>query len=234
MAGPDFRVVFYDSVHWELLRGFRSKACRLMEALEARSIVSAVYGSVARGDVDRSSDVDIIIPRVTSSSSVELALEIGGFRFFSRRIAQATPGHTPKAHIYLDPLEKVCVTFPLAPFRPLELEFYRFGGLLGLEGLGEGRRVPGCDKRLMLIQPTEKGHLESPVIGRESEVADIVGVRVEVVEERVRVLKRRGEIGRTGIVFQIDLEESEVFEEVLKRAADSNPIVRRRLRMSRD
>lgn len=224
------REVVYDSSHWELLRDLRARAMEVMEALASRNITSAIYGSVARGDVNEKSDVDVIIPYVVTSNTVELALRMGGFKVFSRRIAQATPSHTPKDHTYLDALERRCVTFPLASLRPLELEFYRFGGLLQLEGLGEGVRVPGCDKRLMLIQPTPKGHVESPIVGRESEAARVVGVGVEIVRERVRVLTRREEVGRTGIVFSVGLGEDEVFEEVLKRVADSNPIVRRRLR----
>jgi hypothetical protein len=179
--------------------------------------------------VNDDSDIDVIIPYVVSSHTVELALTMNGFEVYSRRIAQATPSHTPKAHIFLDSEEKQCVTFPLVPFRNLEFEFYRFGGFLELKDLREDKRVSGCDKRLMLIEPTSRGHFESPIEGREAEVAKIVGVSVDIVNERVRVLKRRGEVGRTGIVLSVDLGDGEVFEEVLKRLAESNPIVRRRL-----
>lgn len=222
--------VVYDSSRWELLRDLRAKTINIMEGLAARNLSSAVYGSVARGDVNEKSDVDVVIPYVVSSNAVELALKMRGFKVFSRRIAQATPSHTPKAYVYLDIFEGQCVTFPLAPLRALELEFYKFGGFLALEELREGRRVSGCDKRLMLIQPTPRGHVESSIVGRESEVARIVGVRVDIVRERVRVLTRREEVGRTGVVFTVDLGEDEVFEEVLKRVTDSNPIMRRRLR----
>ena len=229
MVSPDVKEVVYDSSHWMLLQELRGKAVKIMDALAARSLSSAVYGSVARGDVNKKSDVDVIFPYVTSSHTVELALQIGGFKIFSRRIAQATPSHTPKAHIYLDALDKACVTFPLASFRSLELEFYRFGGFQRVEEVKEEKRVPGCDKRLMLIQPTLSGHVASPIRGREREVARVVGVGVAIVEERIRVLTRREQVGRTGIVFSRDLEEDEVFEEALKRVADVNPIVRRRL-----
>jgi predicted nucleotidyltransferase len=229
MVSPDVKEAVYDSAHWTLLQELRGKAVKIMDALAARSLSSAVYGSVARGDVNKKSDVDVIIPYVASSHTVELALQMGGFKIFSRRIAQATPSHTPKAHIYLDALEEACVTFPLASFRSLELEFYRFGGFQRVEGVKEEKRVPGCDKRLMLIQPTLRGHMESPIRGREREVARIVGVGVTIVEERVRVLTRREQVGRTGIVFSRELDEDEVFEEALKQVADTNPIVRRRL-----
>jgi len=229
MVLPDVKEVVYDSAHWMLLQGLRGKAVKIMDALAARSLSSAVYGSVARGDVNKKSDVDVIIPYATSSHTIELALQMGGLKIFSRRIAQATPSHTPKAHIYLDAVEETCVTFPLASFRSLELEFYRFGGFQQVEEIKTGKRVPGCDKKLRLIQPTQTGHEESPIRGREWEVARIVGVGVAIVKERIRVLTRREKVGRTGIVFSRDLEEDEVFEEALKQVADTNPIIRRRL-----
>ena len=229
MVFPDVKEVFYDSAHWMLLQGLRGKAVKIMDALAARSLSSAVYGSVARGDVNKKSDVDVIIPYATSSHTVELALRMGGLQIFSRRIAQATPSHTPKAHIYLDAVDETCLTFPLTSFRSLELEFYRFGGFQQVEEIKTEKRVPGCDKRLRLIQPTQTGHVESLIRGREREVARIVGVGVRIVEERIRVLTRRERVGRTGIVFSRDLEEDEVFEEALKQVSDTNPIVRRRL-----
>ncbi len=229
MVLPDVKEVFYDSAHWMLLQGLRGKAVKIMDALAARSLSSAVYGSVARGDVNKKSDVDVIIPYATSSHTVELALRLGGLQIFSRRIAQATPSHTPKAHIYLDAVDETCLTFPLTAFRSLELEFYRFGGFQRVEEIKTEKRVPGCDKRLRLIQPTQTGHVESLIRGREREVARIVGVGVRIVEERIRVLTRRERVGRTGIVFSRDLEEDEVFEEALKQVSDTNPIVRRRL-----
>jgi len=161
---------------------------------------------------------------------VELALTLAGFKLYSRRIAQATPSHTPKAHIYLDADEKLCVTFPMGPLRPLEHEFYRFGGYLGLPQLLRRERLPGCDKRTFLIQPTPTGHMESPVRGREVEVAKTLGINLQIVRERVRVLTRRQEIGRTGIVVSQEVRDGETFEEVLRRLARSNPVVARRLR----
>ena len=63
-----------------------------------------------------------------------------------------------KAHIEI--AEKITVTFPLMEMRRVEREFYRFGGEANLSQLKAGIRVPGVDKRLMLIEPTEKGHEE--------------------------------------------------------------------------
>ncbi|MFH0897010.1 MAG: nucleotidyltransferase domain-containing protein [Candidatus Bathyarchaeota archaeon] len=222
--------VVYSPKRFELLRGLRRRSLDIMVSLASRELVSSMHGSVARGDVNPGSDIDIIIPYVVSSHTVELALSLQGFRSYSRRIAQATPSHAPKAHIYLDAEEKECVTFPLISLRTLELEFYGFGGILDLPLLKADKRVPGCDKRLMLIQPTELGHIEFSVKGREMEAAKIIGVSLEIVNERVRVLTRRKEVGRTGIVLSVDVDEGEVFEDVFRRLASSNPIVKRIIR----
>ena len=81
-----------------------------MKILAENNLSSAIYGSVARGDINEHSDIDIILPYVVSSNKVELALRMNGFKIFSRQIAQATPSHTPKAHIFVDAFEKQCIT----------------------------------------------------------------------------------------------------------------------------
>jgi len=220
--------VEYAQAHWSLLADLRGVALGMMKALSLASMPSIVHGSVARGDVDAGSDVDVVIPFVVSSHRVELALANAGFRPYSKRIVQATPGLSPKAQLSLDFEEKRTVTFPLLAFKPRELEFYRFGGMLSLEDTANNLRVPGCTKRLTMIEPTSKGHVESPVEGREAEVAAAVGVSLETVQERVRVLKRRDEIGRTGAYLDVTLDEEETFEGALKRLADANPVLRRR------
>jgi len=218
----------YDGKHWSILHKLRRRALEIVEALSSAAVPSTVHGSIARGDVDARSDVDVVIPIVIPSHKVELTLTQGGFKVYTRRIAQATPGHTPKGHIYLDVDEIRSVTFPLIGFRSLELEFYRFGGMLSLEALREGCRVPGCTKRLTLIEPTPKGHIESPVYGREGEVAQVVGVSLNIVRERVRVLTRRDAAGRTGLFINTSVGEDETFETALKKLLDRNPILRRR------
>ena len=82
----------------------------------------------------------------------------------------------------------------------------------------------------MLIQPTVRGHLESSVVGNEEYAAKVLKVPVEVVRNRVRILLRRDDIGRTGIFIQRELAPDETFELALKRLAEENPAVRRRLR----
>ncbi len=219
--------VTYTEERWELLREKRAEARRIMEALASRGLSPIVHGSIARGDVNESSDVDVVVPYPAPPYMVELALESAGYRPAKRIIVQATPSHTPKVYYALDEEELLMVSFPLVRLREREYEFYRFGGMLSLEGLVEDRRVPGVDKRLVLIEPTERGHRESPVIGRESEVARIVGVSVETVLERVRVLTRRDQLGRTGVFIKYELAPGESVGEAVRRLAAENKHFRR-------
>lgn len=217
----------YDALRWRLLGEKRKIAAQIMGALEAESFQSAVHGSVARGDVETDSDVDVLVPNTVPSYRLELCLARRGYKFFSRLIAQATPSHSPKGHMYLNAEETASVTFPLLKFKRLEYEFYKFGGMIDFDEIQTGRRVPGVTKRLTLIEPTEKGHFESQVIGRESDVARILGVSPDIVKERVRVLTRRDKVGRTGIFLVVPLSEGEQFEEALKKLVESNPALRR-------
>ncbi len=208
----------------------RKKAIGILEGLGPLRNTAIVHGSLARGDVDEKSDTDILIPNQTSSQLVEARLESSGFQVYSRELAQATPMHSPKAHLYLDPEQKTSVTFPLAPFRKLESEFYRFGGTAPLQDLNDGVRRPGCTKKLTLIEPTGVGHVESPVIGHEPEVARKLGVSLDIVQERVRVLTRRDSLGRTGTFLRISVPEGVSFEQVLRVEAKRNPALRRTLK----
>lgn len=220
--------VVYSSERWKLLAELRLRAIQVIKTLRKHGLDSFVHGSVARGDVTKHSDVDIVIPYQVASFIVETALRELFPTFIEKIIVQATPQHAPKAHIQLD--ERLTVTFPLAKLSRLEYDFYGFGGIANLDQLEKGERVLGVDKRLMLIEPTERGHFESPIIGKESVVARMLGICVDAVEQRVRVLTRRDEIGRTGVYLKKNLECDENFEDVLKRIADHDPVVRNRLR----
>ena len=226
---PEYREVHYTREQWELLGKLRRIATNILEALMLNGIPSVVHGSIARGDVHRGSDIDVFIPVPIPSYKVELVLENSGYTIYYRYIAIATPSSTPKAYVVLDPSEKIVVSYPLLKPKPREIEFYKFGGLLDLDGLKQNKRVPGVNKKLILIEPTPYGHRESPVIGRESIVASILGISIETVEERVRVLSRRDEIGRTGVFVKYMLSPDEAFEEALVKIAKRNPLVRRQL-----
>jgi hypothetical protein len=95
--------------------------------------------------------------------------------------------------------------------------------------LRSGRRVIGVDKRLMLIEPTSKGHVESTIVGREENVAKMLKVTVQTVLDRVHALLRRDDVGRTGVFVERELAPDETFEMVLRQLAKENPAVRRRL-----
>lgn len=217
---PDFRSlgllggkrVVYTEERWQFLRRKRSRALAIMTALVQRGLAPVVHGSVARGDVRASSDVDVFIPRPVPSYLVEVALAEAGFSWQYREVVKATPLYVTKAYIHLD--ELTTVSFPLQKLSCTEREFYRFGGELDLEGLKKGRRVPGVTKQLVLIVPTEDGHEEYEVVGREHVVARVLGVSIATVQERVRVLTRRREVGRTGVFRKVVVPEGKSVEEV--------------------
>ncbi|PIU14602.1 MAG: DNA polymerase subunit beta [Hadesarchaea archaeon CG08_land_8_20_14_0_20_51_8] len=220
--------VLYDEKRWTLFRQLRQRARDIMLALSRRNVVSIVHGSVARGDVDRASDVDIFVPSIVQSYEVELALDDAGFVPIEREIVVATPWQLPKAHIYLD--KNCSVTFPLTKPKRLEVEFYYFGGAIDLRQVEREIRAAGVDKRLMLIEPTPQGHVESQVIGREAEVAKQIGVGQDIVRERVQVLTRRSDVGHTGVFIERKLAPDEGFEAVMQQLLNENPEMKIRLR----
>ncbi len=221
--------VVYDEKRWKLLAELRSEATRIMRALAQSHLNSVVHGSIARGDVTEKSDIDVFLPDLPSSFLIETILEQAGIPISRRVIVQATPTYAIKGHIEISKQETV--SFPLVKLRPLERDFYKFGGEASLQMLERNVRVPGVDKRLMLIEPTSKGHVESTVVGREEAVAHLLGVSLETVFDRVRALLHRDEVGRTGVFIERELMPDETFEMVLKKLADQNPAVRRRLKL---
>jgi predicted nucleotidyltransferase len=222
------RTVAYSSQRWARLETFREKAVLLMKALELFHLPCVVHGSVARGDVNETSDVDVFIPEVQNSFLVETALEKAMICVNSRFLVQATPTYSMKAHIEID--ECTTISFPLMGMRRVEREFYRFGGEVNLAQISTNVRVAGVDKRLMLIEPIVNGHVESCVVGREQHVAGILGVSVETVSDRVRALLKRDSVGRTGVFVKKELVSDETFELALKKLSDANAAVRRRMK----
>ncbi|MEM1689389.1 MAG: nucleotidyltransferase domain-containing protein [Candidatus Hadarchaeales archaeon] len=221
----EVREVIYSEERWTLLQQFRKKALTIMEKLEVFDPI--VHGSVARGDVDKESDIDIFLQASPTPYIVEVSLARHGFEILRREIVMATPWQLPKAHIYLD--EKTSVTVPLLKPTKLELEFYHFGGALDFNDLRANKRAPGVDKRLMLIEPTPQGHIESSIIGKEEETAKLLGVSPEIVRERVQVLMKRAEVGHTGLFIKRELLPHESIEEVFKKEVLENPLARMRL-----
>lgn len=218
--------IAYSEEDWQRFEKFREDTKRILEALDEFNLKGLAHGSVARGDVEEGSDMDIITPQPIASYKIELALGEGGFKKFNRKIVMATPWQLPKAHISIG--NNRIVTFPLEKPKKLEEEFYQFGGAVDLKQVEEEERVPGVDKRLILIEPTKEGHKESQVVGREGEAAKRLGVSTDIVHERIQVLTRRDEIGRTGIFLERGLNPNESFEAIWKQIVDTNPEVRRR------
>jgi predicted nucleotidyltransferase len=222
--------VIYNKKHWELLKELRSKAIQIIMALENSNILSIVHGSIARGDVSEKSDIDVFLPDPPSSFAIETALERVDICVNRRIVVQATPFYAVKGYIEVD--KQQCVSFPLVKLRHVERDFYKFSGEASLLTLRKEMRVSGVDKRLMLIDPTPKGHVESSIVGREETVSHVLGISLNTVLDRVHALLRRDKVGRTGVFIERELSPNETFEMVLKKLADQNPAVRRRLKLS--
>ena len=212
--------VEYDNRHWELLRAKREEARKIMETLISLGMKEVyVYGSVARGDVKEKSDVDVV---VFDPNLLKLDLLEVDHKF----IVQATPRSTPKAYLSLDPEELHIITFPLARLQKDELEFFSFGGKLGYRGVLEGKRVPGVNKSLQLIIPTERGHIEMPLEGNEDLASKYLGISVDTIRQRERLLKRREEVGRTGVFLKYDVAKDGSILEAMRTLYKNNKYFR--------
>ena len=130
------RNIAYNSERWVLLEESRKKAMQLMNVLGKANLETVVHGSIARGDVTKKSDIDILVLSQTSSFAVEAALEKANISTNRRLVVQATPSYAMKAHIEID--EATSVSFPLMKLRKVEKEFYTFGGEADLQTLKRG------------------------------------------------------------------------------------------------
>ncbi|MDW8010561.1 MAG: nucleotidyltransferase domain-containing protein, partial [Sulfolobales archaeon] len=182
---PEFREVEYDNYRWTLLRRLRDAAASLMKALVQCGYLPVLHGSVARGDVDRDSDVDIALLHTTSPAVFEACVDRWGLKVYRKIIVRATPISTMRVVYELSSNGDVVVSIPLEKLSPRELEFYKFGGGISYDELVRNVRVPGVTKSLVLVVPTEKGHREAPVVGYEHYVAKLLGISVDTVLERV-------------------------------------------------
>jgi len=231
VRSPLIREAVYTEEHFQLLNSLRKEAVEVMIALESEGIIPYLHGSVARGDVSAKSDIDVVIMDVVPSYKVELALSNVGYDPEARLVAMATPSHAMKAIIELH--DRIIVTFPLVKLRRLEREFYKFGGICTASEAKSGERKPGIDKRLMFVEPTERGHRARSLLSYESEAAKKLGISMDLIKERERVLLRRDDIGRTGVYVKKRVPPDATIEEFADKILRENPPASMKLRRKR-
>ncbi|MHA1282849.1 MAG: nucleotidyltransferase domain-containing protein [Promethearchaeota archaeon] len=219
--------VEYSKQQWDLLKEKRESAINLLKMFENEGLRAYVYGSIARGNVHKNSDIDVIFLQQITPFRVELILNKNNIFNYEREIIMATPKDAIKLYIYLSELESI--TIPITKLNKTNLEFYDFGGKIDLKQLKINLRVPGVDKRLVFIKPTKKGHIEYSLIGNESIVAKEIGIDIKTILEREKVLLKREKYGRTGVYLKKKIAPEESFEKVLKELIKSKSIVREKM-----
>ncbi|MFX1302782.1 MAG: nucleotidyltransferase domain-containing protein [Promethearchaeota archaeon] len=222
-----YEEIIYSKKNWTLLKDKRNNAIKLLEIFTKEGFNPYIHGSVARGDVHETSDIDIIFIQQVPSFQIELILNKHGFENYFREIIMATPLDAIKLYIHLSELESI--TIPLTKLDKKLLEFYDFGGKISLNQLKSDLRVAGIDKRLVLIKPDPKGHQEISIIGNETSAAKEVGISLSTLNERKKVLLRREKHGRTGVFLKRQFQIDETTEDVLKKLANKKSIIRKKL-----
>jgi len=225
-----FKEVVYTEKHWRILGEKRAKAAKIMDILVRCGFGDVyVHGSVARGDVDERSDVDVILLRFVPPPLVVSCLERHGVEPYSLAIVQPTPIHTPKLYIVLNPCEEQVISVPLAELQFVEYDFYRFSGIIDLDMCRRNIRVPGVNKNLMLIEPTAVGHREIPVIGNEGYVARVLKVSTKTILDRIEALTKRREVGHTGLFIELNIPPTTSIEEAIERLCTENQYFRKKV-----
>ena len=222
-----FNSVTYSENHLKLLHQKRERSKLLLEMFAKKGLNPFLYGSIARGDIHTDSDIDIVLIQLITPYQIEIILDKNGFNNYHREIIMATPADALKLYIYLTELESI--TIPLSKFNKKSREFYDFGGKINLNQIKNSIRVPGIDKRLVLIQPVSDGHEEYSVIGNEHLAAKQLNVSIEVINQRKKVLLKREKFGKTGVFLKRPIEMNETIEDVLKKLANKKSIVRKKL-----
>jgi predicted nucleotidyltransferase len=220
----------YDAEQRDHFHYLRTVALPILEALQ--SLEPLLHGSIARGDTSKNSDIDVIIPYQITEFQIVVPLSTLRYEPMERWIIQATPLAAVKGILIFSATPPFSVTFPLIPFYPREHEFYYFGGAVGFSDLKRDLliRVPGVNKKLLFIEPTETGHNEYRITPENAMlIAKQLNIGVDTILERIRVLERRDKVGRTGIFKKRLLTPDESFGGVLKEISETNPASRRRI-----
>jgi predicted nucleotidyltransferase len=223
----EHKSVIYSEKQWDLLKNKRNRAIELLSIFSGEIFTPYVYGSLARGDIDINSDIDIVFLQQIPLYKVEFLLHKNGYMKLFREIIMATPKDSIKLYIYLNELETI--TIPLTKLDKNSIEFYDFGGKVNFKQLQNDTRVPGINKSLLLIKPNLKGHIEYSIIGREHLAAKEVEISLKTINERKKVLLKREKVGRTGVFLKKTIGINQSTEEVLKSLANTNSIVRKKL-----
>ncbi|MEM4189693.1 MAG: nucleotidyltransferase domain-containing protein [Candidatus Caldarchaeum sp.] len=219
------REVVYSEDHWRLLTELREKALNIMMHLEKHGFSPIVYGSVARGDVSPTSDLDVFIPRVVPMQLLEYIVSL--LQPVQKRVlVQATPYYAAKAYLYLN--DRDTVSAPMVQLNRDEEGFYTLAGSLTVEELRQNVRKPGINKALNLIIPTMFGHVEKPLKSSFEEAVRILRVSPDIITARMKVLLKRREKGRTGVFQSIELGEDSSFEEAFRQLLAKSAALRKR------
>jgi predicted nucleotidyltransferase len=223
----DPEYIKYDDAHWRNLKRLRAQAIPILQALQEHHLTGNVFGSVARGDVSETSDLDIFISEFVPSYKVDLALKMSNFQIIGKDISMATPSSIIKGTYYLG--DEISISIRLTEFTSSPFQFYVFSGYVSLNEIMQEKRVPGVSKALLMIEPTKEGHKTYSLLGNEYEARKILNIEEKMLEERIRVLTKRDKYGRTGLFFKEDIHPEDSFEDKLQEFAAKNSLIRRRL-----
>lgn len=234
MANPNFETsnfisYHYSSDHWALLAKMRQQALVITSLFHSQGFECLTYGSIARGDISPTSDIDIVLRDRIPSYRIEFLMENAGIPFLGKYLVQSTPNDVIKTVYDLE--YDIHLVLLMTDFTSLAFEFYFFGGALTHNELQQNLRKPGVNKALYLIEPIDSGHIESPLVDRQNEAPKILGVSRQMVQQRIRVLNRREKIGRTGVFLHHELLREESPETVLHELAKQNRLIRKRLQL---
>ena len=108
------REIIYDEDRFKLLESMRDRAKKLFEMFKKERINCLTYGSIARGNVRETSDIDILITRKIPTYRIGLILEQNSIIPITRKIVQATPNNVIKINYEL--AGEVSISVPMTDY----------------------------------------------------------------------------------------------------------------------